>query len=228
MIYRIVPAIIVVLLIVIGHILKRVKIYDYNKRRESTIIFQNNFISMVNAILERRTLDNKLYGLCIHDVDMIQQELGEDGVLSEYIDPLKQVKGRNYQIFMNILPEIRSMISMLDNMIMAERFNQMIGLCDDSLRRHTGNLDRAIDSVKKNLYNPFSCFGEGIRWIIGLPVDILYWLGIIGTTGSYKIKSNGFFKVISNVIVFIGLISSVVTIVLGWDEFKIIIVNLFD
>lgn len=71
MIYRIVPAIIVVLLIVIGHILKRVKIYDYNKRRESTIIFQNNFVSMVNAILERRTLDNKLYGLCIHDVDMI-------------------------------------------------------------------------------------------------------------------------------------------------------------
>lgn len=42
---------------------------------------------------------------------------------------------------------------------------------------------------------------------------------------SQKIKVSTIFKIISNIIVVIGLISSIVTIALGWDEFLIMLQN---
>ena len=155
--------------------------------------------------------------MVIKDVDKIQGELelGMDGVLNGFVDPLKGIQGRNYQLFMNIMPEIRTALSNMDYSIIYERTNQLMGLCEDALRRHIGNLDRAIEHEKNGLWNPITCMGEGIRWIVGLPVDVLQWAGLYSTNKSRKIKTSVIFKAISNLIVFIGLISSIVTIVLG-------------
>lgn len=177
---------------------------------------------MANDLFTTFRFDNQKYNMVIRDIDRIQEELGADGVLSEFRDPLRGMKGRNYQLFMNIMPEIRSAVSM-DNSIMRERINQLMGLCEDALKRHIGNLERAMELEKKNLYNPITCLGEGIRWIVYLPVDILNWLGILSANRGEKIKANIIFRVISNVIVFIGLISSIFTIILGWDDFLLIL-----
>lgn len=47
-------------------------------------------------------------------VDKIQQELGMDGVLNSFYAPLHHMQGRNYQLFMNIMPEIRTAVSARD------------------------------------------------------------------------------------------------------------------
>lgn len=216
--YRVVPIIIVFTAIIIGHIIKRIKIRKLNNRKSFTIEYQNKFINLVNWIIEKGEINQDLYNECIHDVNKIQAELGYDGVLSEFIDPIQGIQGKNYQLFVNLMPEVRRMLFMWGNSIAEERFNQMIGLCDDSLRKHVGNIDNSIDAINNNLFNPFSCFGESIRWLITLPVDILYWCGLLGDRASDTIKKNRFTKFISNIIVFIGLIGSVVTIILGWDE----------
>jgi len=52
---------------------------------------------------------------------------------------------------MNIVPEIRTALSNMGYSIMDERINQLMGLCEDALRRHIGNLDRAIEQEKKGL-----------------------------------------------------------------------------
>ncbi len=51
---------------------------------------------------------------------------------------------------MNIVPEIRTALSNMGYSIMDERINQLMGLCEDALRRHIGNLDRAIEQEKKD------------------------------------------------------------------------------
>lgn len=219
MIYHIIPVIVVSVLVLAGHFIKRKRIANFNKRFEFTVDFNNKFFDMANSLFTTYRLDSKKYNAVIKDVDEIQRELGQDGVLNEFVDPLRGMKGKNYQLFMNIMPEIRSIMSDMDNLIMKERINQMMGLCEDALKRHLGKLERIIDYERKGLYNPFNCLGEGIRWIVGLPVDILYWAGILSENRSTKIKTGIIFKFIGNVIVFVGLISSIFTIVLGWDEF---------
>lgn len=178
---------------------------------------------MVNDLFNTFRFNSQKYNLVIKDIDRIQEELDADGVLNEFIDPLRGVKVRNYQLFMNIMPEIRLAVSDVDNYIMRDRINQMMGLCEDALKRHIGNLERAIGHEKKGLYNPITCLGECIRFIVYLPIDILYWAGILSVNRSNIIKSNRIFRVIGNVIVFIGLISSIFTIILGWDDFLLIL-----
>ena len=225
MIYHIIPAVVVATLIVIGHVIKRKRIASYNKRVEFTVDFNNMFFDFANEVFTTRRMNSEKYNAVMKDVDKIQEELGMDGELNEFVDPLKGIQGKNYQLFMNIMPEIRTALSNMGYSIMDERINQLMGLCEDALRRHVGNLDRAIEQEKKGLWNPITCMGEGIRWIVGLPVDVLQWAGLYSTGRSRKIKASVIFKAISNLIVFIGLISSIVTIVLGWDEFLVIINN---
>lgn len=181
---------------------------------------------MINILFDERRLDNVLYSYCLHEIDKIQKELANDGLISEYVDRLHGIQGRNYQLFMNIMPEIRQMIS-FDNFIVEERVRQLIGCCDDALKRHIGNLDRLIESASKGLFNPFTCFGEGIRWLVGLPLDILLWCGIINQSREQRIRTNYVYKMINNFVVLLGVVSSIVTIALGWDDILKIINNIW-
>lgn len=225
MIYHVIPAVVVLCLAVIGQIIKRKRIATYNKRAEFTVDFNNRFFDFANEAFTTKRMNNEKYNAVIKDVDKIQEELGMDGVLNGFVDPLKGIQGRNYQLFMNIMPEIRTALSNMGYSVMDERINQLMGLCEDSLRRHIGNLDRAIEQEKKGLWNPITCIGESIRWIVGLPVDILQWAGLYNSHRSRRIKASAIFKIISNLGIIVGLISSVVSVILGWDEVVTIISN---
>ena len=150
MIYHIIPAVVVATLIVIGHVIKRKRIASYNKRAEFTVDFNNTFFDFANEVFTTRRMNSEKYNAVMKDVDKIQEELGMDGVLNEFVDPLRGIQGRNYQVFMNIVPEIRTALSNMGYSIMDERINQLMGLCEDALRRHIGNLDRAIEQEKKD------------------------------------------------------------------------------
>lgn len=215
---RLIPILITLSIIVIGHILKRLVLSDYNRRRDFTVQFQKNFISMVNAYVEKRQFEPASYGLVANDLDAIQLELGADGIVAEMIDPLKGIKVKDYQIFMNIIPEMREAIGALDLDLFAGRLNQMIGVCDDALRRHIGLLGRIIDEKKRCLWNPISCFGDGIRWLIGLPGQLLVWLGIIKPNKIKVVQMNPVIRFLGSIITLIGLVGSIITILLGWEE----------
>lgn len=224
--YRLYPLLISAVIVLIGHTVKRVWIQRYKNRTVETIEFSNKFVALANNYMQHYRIDQNLYSACIHDVDKIQSELGNDGIVAEFIDSLKGLKYHNYQLFVNVLPEMRTMVGQMDNSIIIGRMNQLICMCDDAIQRHIGNLDRAVNNEKSGIYNPFSCFGSGIRWIVGLPFDILCWCGIMSSSHNNGVHSNVLFKFISNLIVLIGLLSSIVTIALGWDGFCRMIQNL--
>ena len=227
MYYRIIPILVTLAVIIIGFIVRVINARDISARREFTIRFQNTFIELANSFFKTGRMSDELYSKCIHDVDAIQAELGYDGIIAGYVDRLHGIKGQNYQLFVNIIPEIREAESVSGNSIMMERASQLIGTCNDALQRHVGNLDRELEAERKGLFNPFICFREGVRFIIGLPVLILYWSGIVSTRVISTTRISSVFKFISSVITLIGLISSIITILLGWKEASDIIVKLW-
>lgn len=97
---------------------------------------------------------------------------------------------------------------------------------DDAMVKHCGELKRRIENEEKSLWNPFFCFASGIRWIIGLPADILYWMGIISERSNSAVHNSVVFKMFGHIITIVGLISSIMGIVLGWDEFVKIILEM--
>lgn len=227
MYYRIIPILVTLAVIIIGFIVRAINARDISKRREFTLLFQNTFVELANNFFKTGRMPDDLYLKCIHDVDAIQAELGNDGIIAGYVDRLHGIKGKNYQLFVNIIPEIREAESMIDNSIMMERVSQLIGTCNDALQRHVGNLDRELNKERKGIFNPFICFREGIRFIIGLPPLILYWSGVISTRTISAARASSVFKFISGVITLIGLISSIITILLGWNEAVEIVVKIW-
>ena len=91
MIYHIIPAVVVATLIVIGHVIKRKRIASYNKRAEFTVDFNNTFFDFANEVFTIRRMNSEKYNAVMKDVDKIQEELGMDGVLNEFVDPLKGI-----------------------------------------------------------------------------------------------------------------------------------------
>lgn len=216
---RIIPIIILIGLAALGFIIKFVEIYDLNKRLTFTKEYRDKFIALCNDIFSSNHFDQAIYYELTADVKDMQAELGADGIYAYVQDSLKGVATRNYQALVNFLPELRTAISEKQNSIMAMRLSKSITDCDDMFVRHIGTLTPQIDATRKEAKNPFSCFAEGVRTIIALPILLLKWFGVISGTTSVRLKSNWIVKVISVFVTLIGFVGSVITIIIGWEQF---------
>lgn len=209
--------------IIIGVIVKVAKILSYNKRLTFTMEYKHDFVRLMNNVLDNKGIDSELHSKLVKQVDKMQEELGKDGVLAEMIDPLKQVHCRNYQVLINFMANYTQEL-MMGGSLMMERVMNHAGLCDNALLRHIGRIENARADTGKSLINPFSCFSEGVRWVISLPVNILYWSGIISYSTRNKYKNNTLKVLIDKFIVLIGLVGSIATLILGWED----LVNIFN
>ena len=224
---RIIPFLVVVGVIVLGYIVKIIEIGNLNKRINFTKEYRNKFINLCNDIMTNNYFNPNLYYELTEDVINMQEELGDDGIFAYAQDNLKGVAMKDYQLLVNFLPELRTAIREKENSIMAMRLNQSISGCDDMFVRHMGSLSTQIKATKKQVKNPFSCFAEGIKSIVLLPVFLLKWFGIISDFTTLKIKRNLLVKILNFIVILTGFISSLTTIIIGWDEFAEIICNLF-
>lgn len=107
------------------------------------------------------------------------------------------------------------------------RINQSAQDCDDMFIRHLGTLKEAEKSIRKNLVNPFSCFSDGIKFIVSLPILLLHWFGFISDETTRRAKHNWIIKLLNIIVTLVGFIGGLMSIVMGWNEFWQIICNIF-
>lgn len=217
------PLIVVLIVVFIGHFFTRFTLFRYKQKYIVTDEFRDKFVDLVNYYTEHYRVNQEMYAECIQQVNTIQEELGEDGIIAMFSDPLKKIQGQNFQLLVNVMPDMKLFERHLDSSIIRERMQHLFELCDDALLKHLGFLQRQIENEKRTMWNPFICFGKGTRWFVGLPFDILYWCGIISAPRKDAIYKSRGFTFVENFITLIGLVSSIMGIVLGWDEF----INLF-
>lgn len=224
---RVISIAILLFLAIIGHVLKRIELNRLIKRLNFTIEYRNKFIELMNGFIELGRINNDLYiELTEKGVEM-QTELGDDGIYAFMVDPLKGISARNHQALINFLPEVRTLSYDRDNSIMMSRFMNSAQTCDDMFLRHKGQLKKNAQDEEKRLFNPLSCIADGIRWILWLPVNILYWCGFISARMNYKLRVNWLLKFLAFMVTIIGLIGSVITIIIGWSQLTKIITGWF-
>lgn len=223
---RIIPILITIGVIVLGFIIKCVEIINLNKRWEFTCNYRSKFIDLCNDIAQKDHFDQKTYYELTSEVKDMQEELGIDGVYAYAKDNLTGIATRDYQLLVNFLPELRTAVTEKRNSIMAMRLNKSMSDCDDMFIRHMGTLTSRKDAVQKQKWNPFSCFAEGVRAIVFFPILLLFWFGIINKTTSLKVKQNWFIKVFNVSIILVGFVGSIITIVIGWEQFSEIVQTL--
>ena len=223
---KLIPICILVVIIIIGFISKMVDLSTIVKRIEFTSNYREKFVKFINKIISENIFDQCLYHKLTSDVKAMQYELGEDGVFAYMKDQLKGVAGKNYQLLINFLPETREMVN-INNPILAERYNKSIHDCDDMFIRHLGTLENQRKNIRKGLFNPFSSFAEGTRTIILLPIILLSWFGFISNEKTYRAKENAIVKLLHAVVTILGFAATIITIVVGWNDFWDIVFKFF-
>lgn len=224
---KVIPISIVAVIIILGFITKCIELNAILKRIDFTNGYRNKFIDLVNGIMSHNTFNQQLYYELTTDVKAMQVELGSDGIIAYVTDNLKGFSTQNYQLLVNFLPELRNVLSERDSYIMMNRYNQSAQDCDDMFIRHLGTLKEMEKPIRKNLFNPISCFSEGIKFIVSLPILLLHWLGFISVETTCKLKRNWFIKLINVLITFVGFISGLMSIIMGWNDFLKILYKIF-
>lgn len=219
-----IPILIIMGIIILGVISKLIELRRIKLRIDFTQDYREKFIKYINEIISQHNINHELYYELTLKVKEMQYELGADGEFAFMKDNLWGYTASGYQLLINFLPETKDM---LDGFAIPERYNTLIRNCDDMFIRHLGTLEKEFDSIRKGIFNPFSSFAEGIKFIILLPFTIMNWFGFISTEKTYRVRKSVFVKVLNIVVAIIGFVSAIITIVVGWNDFLRIILEFF-
>lgn len=224
---KLLPVFIVIGIIILGFVMQCIELSDIIKRTEFSKNYRDKFIELINGIMSETCFNQQLYYELTSEVKKMQYELGSDGIFAYVTDNLKGFSTRNYQLLVNFLPELRSAINECDSIIIMNRINRSAQDCDDMFIRHLGTLKESEKSIRRNLFNPFSCFSNGIKFIVSLPILLLHWFGFISDETTRRAKHNWIIKLLNIIVTLVGLISGLMSIIMGWSQFWEIISNIF-
>lgn len=224
---KVIPAFVIIGIIILGFIMKYIELNNIIKRGEYTNNYRIKFIELIDGIMSQSCFNQQLYYELTEDVKSMQDELGSDGIFAYVADNIRGFSTSNYQLLVNFLPELRNAINERDNWIIMNRINQSAQYCDDMFIRHLGTLKETESSIRKNLFNPFSCFSDAIKFIVSLPILLLNWFGVISDKTTRRAKHNWIIKILNIIVTLIGFIGGIMSIVMGWSEFWQIICNIF-
>ena len=183
-------------------------ITDYNYIKE----YFEKFNKFVDETIKKKTIGAD-YNWLVSNSDKTQDILGEVGII-------------NYSQFNKLYNNVPLILNFVNNVIstMCDKFIseiniQQIEWCQTAFLRKLGILDETIKKSKKRLLNPFYIFTSGIRFILEIPIYILYSVGLLSTNNKNKITKNIIFKILSGLLSLLTIFSTIMSVLIGWDEF---------
>ena len=212
---RILAISVIVLTAVLGFVRIFRKVKDINSRTQ----FANEFMEQLSKYLNSNGEDYDTYSWLVHRSPKIQREMGVFGLLRNYRPPFSNLMFNNYDIILNILPELRNEFEEERLMRNTRTLRNYVALLNESILRYMGDLSDRLEPLRKELKNPVIWLREGFSWVVLLPLTVLSWVGVLGETLLEKISRNPFFKLFAGIITLLGVVSSIMTIVIGWDSF---------
>lgn len=223
---KLIPAFIIIGIIILGFILELIELKNIVRRLDFTNNYHKKFIAFMDEIMLGNRFDQQLYYELTLEVNAMQYELGTDGIIAYMKDNLKGICARDYQLLVNFLPELRHILNCKRNSILMDRYNQSASNCDDMFIRHLGTLTETEKSIRKKLFNPFSCFSNGIRFIVSIPILLFRWFGFISEETAQKASRSWLVNLVNIVCTLVGFIGGLMSIIMGWDEFWQMICNI--
>lgn len=222
----------IVAIFIFGFIKIFLKFTRNQKKLNFTVDFINTFRKFGQEIMNDN-YDNESYEWLKRHSYKMQTLAGSFGIAQAYKPAFANYQYTNYQIIVNGISEIRSSYLRIDRgfgytNLEVTNLRELIMLQDDVLLTYSGHLENASNNIISELKNPLIWFREGIQFIITLPISIAYWAGIMKYTTYYRLNNNFIIRLISFIVGFIALISSIITIITGYKPFINLLKDFFE
>lgn len=179
----------------------------------------HDFLNKLNIYLNSQGRDYNTYIWLIQRSVKVQSDMGSFGILHAFRPPYANYMYQNYPAILNILPEIRKEFDDDSYLRNTRALHEYGSLLNESLLRYIGALDDMFKSARGDLRNPFIWLREGFQQILLLPLTLLHWLGVMGNVLVDTIAKNRLFKILAGIVALLGVLSAIMTIVIGWEPF---------
>lgn len=202
----------IISLIIIGFISNVISVRRCSDNYNFIVEYRDNFSNFIADLLENKKVNSKDYEWLVSNSDEVQIFLGDSGKIS-YKDRTGYYS--SIPIVLNFMNEVLDLF--YRGLLGFE--SEQITWCHNAFLRRIGALKRYMNTEIKNSFNPFYDLASGIRVILGIPLDILYSIGLVSSTNKGKIKEGKFFKILSGIFSLITIISTIMSFVLDWNDF---------
>ena len=180
-------------------------------------ILAHNYLEKLKDYVESHGEDSQAYGWLTHQSNQMQNQLGAGGILAAYKPPFANYQYSSYPIILNMLPDLRKAFD--DDLLSRRLAHQFATTIQEVLIRHAGSLESQRSYLEGQLKNPIVWLREGVRMVLALPLSLLSWTGVVSQRASRRITSSQIFRIASGLATLVGLISAIIGIAVGWDEF---------
>lgn len=233
---RVIVAAAVLAIAAIGFVRKTIQAHRALKEYEFTCDFRQQFYKYLQLVFGRAegvTESESLEALnfLLRNSYKMQGMLGGYGVIHSFKPPYLNMVYPRYDVILNAIPEIESITHRfpLDSMVRDGGLRtEYVKLVDNTLIRYEGVLEDRIKTLSRQRWNPIIMLRDGIEALL-LPVFYLFlWFGLISRGTIDTISHSYFFKLLSFVFFTLGVVGSIMTVVLGWDDFLSRILSWFN
>ena len=207
---------VIVVLLAIGFIRVVARIRETKRKKE----FAEEFVTRLIQYVMSEGSDHESYVWLTHRSAKMQSQSGIFGIARSYRPPFEGYVIPNYQIIVNALPELRRS---LEDSILSSQARQYSTMIQECLIRYIGVLDDQLERSGQDRMNPLIWLREGVQLVMVIPVFILNWVGLVTTATVARISDSTLLKMFSGLIALIGLLSAIVSAVIGWEDFVAIV-----
>ncbi|TGM95976.1 hypothetical protein [Leptospira yasudae] len=181
--------------------------FQLRKKLNFTIEFHNTFAKITKSKDEKEF--NECFVFLSKRMSKLTSELGSKGFIT-YKPAFANYVHTNYQIVPNTLSMITSG--------RAEATD--INFCSQLFLQHIGMLEEALEISTTKLFNPIQWIITGVNYFLALPLSLLSEFNLLSGRIYQAIINSLIFKVVSGLTGICALLSSIITIVIGWNEFQ--------
>lgn len=187
---------------------------------EEEIEFTRNYREYLTTYLESNGSDMDSYSWLIDRTVKMQRIMGGFGKIS-YNPPFGQYRIQNQDIVIAFVPQIKKEFESQLNLL-APNFQTLTFYTDslqEALIRFVGVRTYDLEEAEQNLKKTHLWFVLGFRQILSLPIYLFVLFGLLSSNKASSIRDSILQKIITALIFLVGVVSSLFTIILGWDEF---------
>ena len=187
-----------------------------------------DFLVRLGRLFDGNELNADEYTWLIRRSPKVQSTLGHYGIAHSFSPAYSNQLYSNYPLILNGIPAIRREAVGRRITRRAEMIGEYVALIHEAIFRFIGSSEDELAKLQAQLKNPIIWLREGMSTILLLPLYVLFWLGITGNSLVNRVSGSAVFKVFAGFITLLGGVSTLMTIIVGWEQFVGALTSLFS
>lgn len=180
--------------------------------------FAGEYLAVLQRYLRSDGADGDALSYLLHHAQHMQNNLGPMGYVG--LRPAgSDVMISSCSVVPTVLSEMRRYFA--TDVLSSFRIPQEYGAqLQEILLRHLGARQRELTETERLTRNPLACLREGVVTMLSIPLLLLVSVGILGDRSAATVQRNSFVRLVAGIVTLIGLVGSIFTIVLGWNDME--------